>query len=310
MKQLLCNIFTFSVMLILSISARGQATQTSPATSSSSSWKVVEGFYQDTRNKNLFVQALAQDSVLLIKNLWQKGSDTLRPFSELVFIPHGRTDENTSQTIFEKDSTGNIKTLHFGGLIWNRVTRYTPVVLKQMPHTPAQLERFAGIYHAQSDSNNLFQFAVEGNELVLKGNRDEHLVPESALSFYKPDNIWFSVDFSKDAAGNITQALIVKRDVWIRNPKPAISEKQLHSYEGQYRAKIDSDNYIQLIARGKQLIIKQLWDGKMIELTQLADLYFYNKGQSVSLQFVRDGDGKIRQAWLYDTTEFDRKLPD
>jgi hypothetical protein len=48
----------------------------------------------------------------------------------------------------------------------------------------------------------------------------------------------------------------------------------------------------------------------MIVLTPLADLYFYNKDQNYSLQFVRDGDGKVRQAWLFNTTEFDRKLPD
>jgi hypothetical protein len=203
MKQFLRNMFTFSVMGVFAVGAQAQVGQTSRAAVPSAQCKAVEGYFQDLRNKNLYIQAVAQDSMLLIKNLWQKGVDTLRPLSDLVFVPNNQNGEDTSRTIFEKDSTGRVKTLHFGGLIWNRVARYTPVNLKPMPHTPAQLERFAGIYHAQSDSNNLFQFAVEGNDLVIKGNRDEHLVPESELSFYKPGNIWFSVDFSKDAAGNI-----------------------------------------------------------------------------------------------------------
>ncbi len=310
MKQFLRNFFIFSVMGILSITALAQATLTSQAMLSADQWKAVEGYFQDAKNKNLYVQSIAQDSVLMIKLVWQKGVDTLRPLSDLVFIPHNQKGENASQTIFAKDSTGSVKTLNYGGIIWNRVNHYTPVIVKQMRHTPMQLERFAGIYHAQTDSNNLIQIAVEGNDLVLKGDPDDHVVPESELSFYKPDNLWFSVDFSKDAAGNIVQALVVKRDIWIKNSKPAISAEQLHSYEGKYQAKNDSDNYIQLIARGTQLVVKQLWDGKMIVLVPLADLYFYNKAQSYSLQFVRDGDGKVRQAWLYNTTEFDRKLPD
>ena len=80
----------------------------------------------------------------------------------------------------------------------------------------------------------------------------------------------------------------MKRDVWFRNPKPAITAAQLQSYEGRYRAKNDSDNIIQLIARGSQLVVKQLWDGKETLVTPLADLYFYNK--------------------LFNTTEFDRKV--
>ncbi len=59
-----------------------------------------------------------------------------------------------------------------------------------------------------------------------------------------------------------------------------LTPAQLHSYEGKYRAKNDSDNTIQLIAHGNQLLIKQLWDGKTIEVRPLSDLYFYNKAQS------------------------------
>jgi hypothetical protein len=69
--------------------------------------------------------------------------------------------------------------------------------------------------------------------------------------------------------------LIVKRQVVIKNPKPAISAAQLQSYQGKYQSKNDSDNIIQLIAKGRQLIVKQ--------------------------------DGIVRQAWLFNTTEFDKK---
>jgi hypothetical protein len=160
-KHFLSNIFFLSVMGALALGAQAQATQTSPATLSASQWKAVEGYFQDAKNKNLYLHSSAQDSMLLIKLLWLKrGLDTLRPLSDLVFIPHNQRGENNSQSIFAKDSAGSVKTLNYGGIIWNRVARYTPVMVKQMPHTTAQLERFAGIYHTQADSNNLFQIAV------------------------------------------------------------------------------------------------------------------------------------------------------
>ena len=306
-------IFLLIVGLAFSTQAQqtpGAANATTPALLTPAQWKAVEGYYQSASNKNLYIQSIAYDSVLLVKLMWMKSVDTLRPLSNLVFIPKNQPKGKSPRTVFVMDSLGTVISNNYAGFTWNRVTEYKPAAMKVMPHTPAQLARFAGVYHSQEDSNDLMQIVVEGNDLVLKVAGNPHLVPQSELSFYRPDNLWFSVDFRQDSSGNITQALEVSRYVWIRSPKPAITPAQLRSYEGKYQAKNDSDNTIQLIARGNQLLIKQLWDGKTIEVTPLSDLYFYNKAQSYSLQFFRDGDGKVRQAWLYGTTEFDRKLPD
>ena len=306
-------IFLLIVGLAFSTQAQqtpGAANATTPALLTPAQWKAVEGYYQSASNKNLYIQSIAYDSVLLVKLMWMKSVDTLRPLSNLVFIPKNQPKGKSPRTVFVMDSLGTVISNNYAGFTWNRVTEYKPAAMKVMPHTPAQLARFAGVYHSQEDSNDLMQIVVEGNDLVLKVAGNPHLVPQSELSFYRPDNLWFSVDFRQDSSGNITQALEVSRYVWIRSPKPAITPAQLRSYEGKYQAKNDSDNTIQLIARGNQLLIKQLWDGKTIEVTPLSDLYFYNKAQSYSLQFFRDSDGKVRQAWLYGTTEFDRKLPD
>jgi hypothetical protein len=283
-----------------------------PVTQAQEQWKAVEGYYQSTTNKNLYLQSIAHDSLLLMKFLWMKdrNTDTLRPLSDLVFIPKDQSGAKAPRTVFAKGPGAFATSVDYSGYTWNRVNDYKPVVVKEMPHTPDQLRRFEGVYHSQRDSNNLIQFTVVGNDLVLKDNHDTRIVPQSDLSFYQWDNLWFSVDFSADAAGNITQALVVKRDVWIKSPKPALTEAQVQAFEGKYQAKNDTDNWIQLIAQGKQLVVKQLWDGKTIVVTPLADLYFYNKAQSYPLQFVRDKDGKVRQAWLYNTTEFDRKIAD
>lgn len=310
MRHFRLAVFLFLLNIGFTSSTHAQhaaAFTASPTTLTPAQWKALEGYYQSTANNNLYIQSIANDSLLLIKFLWMKKVDTLRPLSDLVFIPKNISGGKSPRTTFVKDSAGTVTSVNYSVFTWNRVKEYKPVAMKVMPHTPDQLVRFAGIYHSKRDSNQLIQITVEGNDLVLKGAGDPHLVPQSELSFYRPDNLWFSMDFSQDLTGNITEVLVVNRDVWIRNPKPAITPAQLHSYEGKYRAKNDPDNIIQLIAQGDQLLIKQLWDGKTIEVTPLSDLYFYNKAQSYSLQFVRDADGKVRQAWVLDTTEFDRQ---
>lgn len=301
----------FFVVDVLTLSIRAQdnrpATSTiPPITLTTAQWQAIEGYYQSTSNTNLYIQTMRHDSLLIVKFLWMPDVDTLRPLSELAFI--SANEGGKSRLTFVKNAGGAPASVEYVGYTWNKINDYKPVAVKVMRHTPAQLQRFTGVYHSQRDSNNLIQIVVEGDDLVLKETRDTRIVPQTELSFYKPDNLWFSVDFSEDANGNITKALVVKRDVWLKNPKPAITAAQLHSYEGRYRAKNDSDNIIQLIAKDSQLVVKQLWDGKEILVTPLADLYFYNKANAYPLQFVRDADGKVRQAWLFNTTEFDRKV--
>jgi hypothetical protein len=306
------NVLLILLVIAVCISSSAQDTlntkgEHAPVFLSGTQWKAVEGYFQS--NKDLYLRTTAHDTVLLVKYLWANNEDTLYPESELAFS-NRESGDKASRLVFSKDSFGSVSRLFNGGETWNRVSEYRPVVKKEMPHTPAQLKPFEGVYHFENDSNALVQFMVKGNDLVLKDNQETHFVPSSELNFYKPDNIWFTIDFSKDASGKIKQALIVKRTVLIKNPKPSITVTQLQSYEGKYRSKSDPDNIIQLIIKGKQLIVKQLWNGQEIVVTPLADLYFYNTTESYSLQFVRDSDGAVRQAWLFNTTEFDKQTAD
>jgi hypothetical protein len=60
---------------------------------------------------------------------------------------------------------------------------------------------------------------VMGNELILKDNQETHLSMGSEYSFHKKGNLWFTVDFTKDVDGHIKQALIIKRQVLVKNPR-------------------------------------------------------------------------------------------
>jgi hypothetical protein len=293
-------ILTFAVIFACSI------TRAQDSILAAARCKAVEGYFQSAANKNLYLQATALDTVLLVKCLWATNTDSLYPESELLFSNRKAGDDNT-QVVFSKDASGSVSSVSNIGEVWNRVKVYKPVANTEFPHTPEQLKRFEGIYHFANDSNALLQFMVMGNELVLKDNQETHLSMESELSFHKKGNLWFSVDFTKDADGDITQALIIKRQVLLKNPKPHLTNAQLRSYEGKYQSKKDPDNILQLTAKDNLLVIRQLWDRKEIVVTPLADLYFYNSADAYSLQFVRDNDGLVRQAWLFNTIEFDKQ---
>jgi hypothetical protein len=200
-------------------------------------WKAVEGYFRSTTNKDLYLRTTALDTVLLVKYLWANNEDSLHPESDLVFSNKEAGDKQGIRLVFSKDSSGSVNRLFLGDEAWNRAGEYKPVLKREMSHTPGQLRKFEGVYHFENDTNALVQFMVKGNDLVLKDNQETHFLPASELNFYKKDNIWFTIDFSKDARGNIKQAMVMKRTVLIKNPKPSITAAQLKSYEGKYRAK-------------------------------------------------------------------------
>jgi hypothetical protein len=305
------NAFLTCAVIFACSSTRAQdsissAAGSKPANLAAERCKAVEGYFQSAANKDLYIHATALDSKLLVKYLWSNSEDSLYPESELLF-GNRKAGDNGVQVVFSKDASGSVNSVSIGDEVWNRINAYKPVAKKEFPHSPEQLKRFEGIYHFANDTNALVQFMTMGNELILKDNQETHLSMESEYSFHKKGNLWFTVDFTKDVDGHIKQALIIKRQVLVKNPKPNISTAQLRSYEGKYQSKKDPDNILQLTAKNKLLVIRQLWDGKEIVVTPLADLYFYNSADAYSLQFVRDNDGLVRQAWLFNTIEFDKQ---
>ena len=79
-------------------------------------------------------------------------------------------------------------------------------------------------------------------------------------------------------------------------------------YEGKYQSKDDPDNLIQIIAKGNNIIVKQLWDGKETLIEPQTETYFYNDEKSYPLQFIKDKDGKVSQALVLGMDLFN-KLP-
>ncbi len=270
--------------------------------------KACEGYYMSTENKDLVVRISAVENGLSAKLLWNNGELHLAPESELDFVAKEAGEGGTLHALFHRDSSGLVSQLDVTkNGTWKRVNDYKPVVKKEMEHTPAQLAPFQGLYQAREDNSRFLQFYVKDNNLVMKQMWDGTeipFLPESELVFFTRSMTMFSLDFTKDKDGNITQVLAFKRDLWIRTKALALTPAILKTYEGRYRSKDDPDNEIRIIAKDSNLVIKQLWDGKETVVTPLTDTYFYNNAQSYPLQIVMGQDGKVSQVVLLMTNVF------
>jgi hypothetical protein len=278
-----------------------------PVKLAESQWKAVEGFFRSPRNEDMVVQFSGSRDTLHAKLLWSDGDLPFTPESELQFL--GKSEDGGPFRInFVRDSSGGVNKVTIGGgESWIREKNYKPVVKTEMAHTPEQLKPFEGLYHLKNRPEQYLQFIVRGNKLVLKQHWDGEeigFVPQSELAFFNPQNLLFQLDFTKGPDGSITEARAFKRDIWVRVKKQAPTAAQLRSYEGKYRFKDDPDNIVQLVARGNDLVVRQLWDGKETVVQPQTETYFYNDQRSYPLQIVLDKDGKVVRLTILGMDEF------
>jgi len=273
-------------------------------------WKAVEGIFESAQNKEMHVEFTAKENVLQARLLWNNSEIHLIPESALVFAGKEIGDEGPIHITFIKDSTGAINQLNVANNgLWNRTNDYKPVAKKEMEHAPEQLKLFEGLYRLQNEKDRFIQFTEKDNKLVLKQQWDGNeivFVPETPVDFFSRDAPLFSLKFSKDIFGNITQVLAFKRDLWIKVNKSLPTAAQLKTYEGKYQLIDDPDNFIQIIANDDHLIMKQLWDKKEIVFEPKTETFFYNKEQSLPLLIIKDDDGAVVQVKLLGNDLFNK----
>jgi hypothetical protein len=273
-------------------------------------WKAVEGIFQDPQNSDRAVQFRARENFLVAKLIWNNAEIQFIPESEFAFVSKEPVEDGLLHIVFKKDSTGVINDVKLADIgVWKRNRNYKQLVKKEMDHTPDQLKPFEGLYQLKDHDDRFIQFIVKGNNLVLKQHWDGNeisFVPETPLDFFSKEVPLASLSFSRDKEGNITQALAFKQDQWIKTKKINLSAEQLKPYEGKFQSKDDPDNYIQIMAKNNNLIVKQLWDGKEITVESQTETYFYNDAQSFPLQFNKGKDGNLTQVWVLGIDEFNK----
>ncbi len=269
--------------------------------------KAYEGIFQSAQNKEMNVQFTADSNSLDAKLLWNGGQIRIFPQSELAFF--SKEGERVSLT-FVKGTDGTITQVNVGGNgLWNRVNNYKPLTKQEIPHTPEQLKIYEGLYENASNNGMYLQFTEKDNMLVLKQQWDGQqvqFVPDSAWRFFNKQQLMFTLDFKKDANGNVTKVVAFGRDVWNKTKPAHYTHGDLKAFEGKYQLKVDNDDLIQISASGDNLVVKQLWDGKETIVNPMAELYFYNAAENYPLKFTKSTDGTITQATALNGDEFER----
>jgi len=71
---------------------------------------------------------------------------------------------------------------------------------------------------------------------------------------------------------------------------------QLKAFEGKYKMPFQNDVvYLQITAKGSDLVLKQLWDNQEITFKQESELEFYNSSQNFPIKFIKGPKGDITQ---------------
>jgi hypothetical protein len=265
--------------------------------------KAFEGVFRFPNDTNRDIRFAVRNDTLTAGFIINANVVVLLPDTGLSFV----VKDGGDRIVFRKNAAGVVSQVYLGNNVWNRVANYKPVVKKEMEHRPDQLRPFEGLYQLRNNPNMFLRFTVKENNLVLKQLWDGNeifFVPEGELDLFAKAIPAFTLHFTKETDGTISQVLAFKRDLWIKVVPPHLTADQLKAYEGKYQSKDDADNLIQLIVKDTGLVVKQLWDGKEIRLEPRTNTYFYNEAQSYPLQIDLDPDGKVRQVIVLTTNVF------
>jgi hypothetical protein len=183
-------------------------------------------------------------------------------------------------------------------------------------YTP--LKAFEGIYQPKENEFSYFKITVADDKLIAKrvdGDQQFVLTRKSEFTFETKDDDGdetISVTFSKNDAGEIVQALVADKQLWIKvkNYIPVKEVKltpgQLKAFEGKYQFEEKKDFFLQITATADGLLLKQLWDGREINFIAISDLNFLNKQMAFPLKFTKDQDGNIIKVLAFNRDTWDK----
>jgi hypothetical protein len=175
-----------------------------------------EGYYQFDNDKNRYLQIMVKNDKLVLKQLWDDREIVFEQKSPLNFY----NEQFSFPLSFSKGTNGEItQVLAFERDTWTKVKDYKPVERKEIKLSAEKMQAYAGKYRITNEGNEAFlEFTVNGNALEVKevwSGKTYTIVPESELVFFAK-KAYYPVQFTKDKDGNVTQALIFNRDVWVK----------------------------------------------------------------------------------------------
>ncbi|HSZ31666.1 MAG TPA: hypothetical protein VK772_00065 [Puia sp.] len=174
-----------------------------------------EGYYQLDNDKDFYLQIMVKNNKLVLKQLWDEREIPFEQKSDLKFY----NDQESFPLTFSKNANGEItQLLAFERDTWIKL-KGKPAEKKEINLTAEKMQAFAGKYKLSHDGDDAFiQFTVNGNSLEAKelwSGKTYIIVPQTELVFFGR-KAYYPVQFSKDNDGNVTQALIFNKDVWVK----------------------------------------------------------------------------------------------
>jgi hypothetical protein len=180
------------------------------------------------------------------------------------------------------------------------------------------LSAFEGLYQSNDNPFSVFKITVVGDTLrakALEGEQHFTLTRKSDLSFESPDedgDETMTIVFSKNAAGEISGALVGGRQQWnkIKSYTPPAEVKltadQLKSFEGKYEFENKKGTYLQITATADGLLLKQLWDGREVSFIAIGEQSFLNKQMGFPLVFTKDASGNVVKVLAFGRDSWDK----
>jgi hypothetical protein len=195
-----------------------------------------------------------------------------------------------------------------------------PVKQKKIITFDTPLKAFEGIYHAKENESVAYQVTVAGDKLTAKlidGQEQLTLTRKSDLTFeFKDDDgdQTSTVVFTKSDAGEISQAIVNGKELWIKAKNNVqakgvkLSPAQLKAFEGKYKFQFEEnkDVFLQITATADGLVLKQLWDGKEINFTATSDVDFLNSDIPFPLKFTKDANGAVIKVLAFNRDLWDK----
>jgi uncharacterized protein YjhX (UPF0386 family) len=274
--------------------------------------KALEGIYQLDANKAAYIHVIAKENELIAKQLWDGKEIAMSAQSDVSFrinVPYLRIVKFTKngKGIATKFRASDKKD-------WNKVDSYHPTDQIKLP--AQTLKKFEGHYEFRDRKGQFLQITATGNGLVLKelwDNRQVDFTATGPLAFSAKENPDFTLEFTADNAGRITQVLAWGKDVWDRNDNyhPPVEIKltaqDQKKFEGKYEFRSQKGQFIQISVTDNGLVLKQLWDDQQIDFAAISPLEFHAKKQpGFTLLFTRDNAGGITQVLAFGQDVWDK----
>ena len=272
--------------------------------------KAFEGYFQFSQSKDQVIQFKIISDTLVARLLWNGMVIHIVPESDSVFHNVEPVEGRTIPIMFRRNSEGLYSSMFLFDQqrAWNRIKDYKPLVRTEIPHTPAQLKIFEGIYRGRGNESYL-GISEKENKLVLHqfwdGNEVE-VVPDSALHFFNKQQLLFTLQFIKGPDDSITRMVAFGRDIWDKEKQLSLTPEQVRLFEGKYRLKDDPDDIIQMTASGMNLVVRQMWDGKETIVSPRTNVFFYNKEKGYLLTFKKDDSGAVIGANILGNDYFEK----